>query len=89
MDTAAEWQDRKALWVTVLSWHISHPHVFQAAVMELDLWRWPSWRSCPPSHAAVLVEWRPGLDGIQNLLFPPSLGQTLWETLNLLSATNN
>lgn len=30
-----------------------------------------------------------GLDGIQNQLSPPSLGQTLWERLNLLSATNN
>lgn len=51
------------MWVTVLSWQSASPHVSQASVMELDLWRWLSWRSCPPSHTAVLVEtwtgWNP------------------------------
>lgn len=32
------------------------------------------------------VECRPGLDEIRNLFSPPSLGQTLWERLDLLSA---
>lgn len=60
--------------------HQPAPVLSKAAVMELDLWR------CLPSHIAVLVECRPGLDGIQNLLSPPSPGQTLWERLDLLSA---
>lgn len=63
----------------VLSW---------AAVRQLNLWRWPPWMACPSSpHCsapAVLVEGRSGLDGKQNLLSPPSLGQTLWERLDLL-----
>lgn len=63
----------------------------QAAVMELHLWRWPSWRLCPPSHTAVLLKCRPGLDRIQNLLSPPFLGQTLWEhvLLNAVLLTIN
>ena len=53
----------------------------QAAVMELNLWRWPPWVACPPSpHCsapAVLVEDRSGLDGNKNLLSPSSPHQIL------------
>lgn len=78
-----------------LSAHQPSHMLSQAAVRELNLWRWPPFVACPPSpHCsalAMLVESRPGLDGNQNLFFPFfSVSDIVGETQSALChATNN
>lgn len=44
--------------------HQPAPVLSEAAVMELDLWRWPSWRSCLPP--TLQYWWSADLDWMES-----------------------